>query len=215
MKTLINGKEIELFGRQELSAEFTKVVSDYLAKGFIFNYSEASSGSQGEKMKIDLSNDGGKTVYRIWMTCEYEKIDPERWENVDVISIIVKKYDGKKSTFWFSEGEIISEKKFYKISLYSSDASSVYCQSKEEYFEIRNLRNKRWENHRGTEFDEYNNEKELPEKYFKLVIKCARKLKGWKSVQLKDVKKVYRKIGYGYEIVFNNGKWCSVKVVKK
>lgn len=213
MKTTINGKEIKLYGRNELSVEFTNVVQEYMANGFIFNYSEASSGSQGEVMKTDLSNDGGKTVYRIWMVTDYERIDEERYISVDTLSIIVKKYDGKCSTFWFSDGELISERKLYKVSNRGCRYNAVYCESKDEYMEFQNKRDERWAERKHSNIDRYNDNKELPQKYYKLAINCTKKLKGYKSLQLKDIRKVNR-TRYGYDVFFNGGKICALRLTK-
>ena len=218
MKTTINRKEIKLFGRQELSAEFTKIIQEYLLKGFMINYSEASRGSQGEEMKLDLSNDGGKTVYRIWMDKDYAQMDVEKtWGRIDTMEIIVEKFENayNTSTLWAGKGETVFEKKFYRIDEgYSRNA--VYCENKEDYNLFYAEREQRWENKRGTEFDRYGrNKKELAAKYNQIAIKSVRKMKGWKSALLKDIKRVDRRFGYGYEVIFNNGKSCLIKTAAK
>ena len=214
MKTTINGKEIKLFGRKELSEEFTKIVQDYLAKGFMINYSEASSGSQGEEMKIDLSNDGGKTVYRIWMDKSYESLE-KSWQRIDTMEILVEKFENayNASTLWAGKGETVFEKKFYRIDEGFS-RKAVYCENKEDYDLFNAKRKQRWEDKRGTDLDRYNDYIDLSEKYNRLAIRCVRKIKGWKSAQLKDVTKVQRRIGYGYEIRFNTGKCCVIKTAE-
>ena len=215
MKTTINGKEIKLFGRKELSAEFTKIVQEYLAKGFVINYSEASSGHQGEEMKLDLSNDGGKIVYRVWMDKEYEV--EKTLQRIDTMVIFIEKFEDayNASTLWAGKGETVFEKKFYRIDEgYSKFA--VYCENKEDYNLFYAKREQRWENKRGTELDSYGrNKKELAAKYNQIAIKSVRKMKGWKSALLKDIKRVDRRIGYGYEVIFNNGKSCFIKTVAK
>lgn len=57
--------------------------------------------------------------------------------------------------------------------------------------------------------------KELAAKYNQIAIKSVRKMKGWKSALLKDIKRVDRRIGYGYEVIFNNGKSCVIKTAVK
>ena len=212
MKTTINGKEIKLFGRKELSEEFTKIVQEYLANGYLINYSKASSGSQGEEMKIDLSNDNGKTVYRVWMCEDRESIDEdERWyyDRVSTMNIFIKRYDDCKneSTLWMSKGELVFEKKFYAINDRAYNFK-VFCEKKEDCKSIMQITRERWENHSEHRYID------LSEKYNRLAIRCVRKIKGWKSAQLKDVKKVQRRIGYGYEIRFNTGKCCVIKTAK-
>lgn len=216
MKTTINGKEIKLFGRQELSAEFTKIVQEYLAKGFVINYSEASSGHQGEEMKLDLSNDGGKTVYRVWMDKEREAVNND-WNRIDVMVIFIEKFENayNASTLWAGKGETVFEKKFYRIDEgYSKFA--VYCENKEDYNLFYAKRKQRYEDKSGTELDRYGrNRKELAAKYNQIAIKSVRKMKGWKSALLKDIKRVDRRFGYGYEVIFNNGKSCYIKTAAK
>lgn len=216
MKTTINGKEIKLFGRQELSAEFTKIVQEYLSKGFVINYSEASRGSQGEEMKLDLSNDGGKTVYRVWMDKEREAVNND-WNRIDTMVIFIEKFENayNTSTLWAGKGETVFEKKFYRIDEGYSN-SAVYCENKEDYNLFYAKREQRWEDKRGTEFDRYGrNKKELAAKYNQIAIKSVRKMKGWKSALLKDIKRVDRRFGYGYEVIFNNGKSCYIKTAAK
>ena len=73
MKTTINGREIKLFGRQEISKVFTQKVSEYSVSGFYFNLSENTRGHQGEELAAYLTKDGGKTIYfifcgqRVWL----------------------------------------------------------------------------------------------------------------------------------------------------
>ena len=57
--------------------------------------------------------------------------------------------------------------------------------------------------------------KELAAKYNQIAIKSVRKMKGWKSALLKDIKRVDRRLGYGYEVIFNNGKSCVIKTAAK
>ena len=205
MKTTINGKEIKLFGRQEISTEFTKVVSGYLANGFIFFYSRASGGTQGEELKADLSNDGGKTVYRIWLFTDRESREGKerRWsDSFYVIKIVVKKYNGADGTFWASKGELVSEKTFYQINDGYNNDTAVYCEDKEDGEAIKDKRSNRWHN------SYISDSKELPEKYFRLAMKCVRKKDGWKSQQLKNVTRLF-KTKDGYQIHFNNNRYCN------
>ena len=201
MKTTINGKEIKLFGRQEISEEFTNIVADYLALGYIFFYSRASGGTQGEELKADLSDDGGKTVYRVWLFTDREKSDNEKkWMGLDVIKIVIKKYNNDGRTFWLNEGELILEKTFYQITEHYLE--SIYCEDKKDCEAIEEKRSERWHNSHISDC------KELPEKYFRLALKCIRKKEGWKSQQLKNVTRVF-KIKGGYQIHFNNNRYCN------
>ena len=118
MKTTVNGKDISLM--------FTTIIQDYLNLGFIFNY-ESAGGTQGEDMKADLTKDGGKTVYRVYVNKRYEG-------RGDIcVYIIVEKFTNcnKNNTLWQGKGEKISEKKFWQID--DKRWNNVYVESKEDF----------------------------------------------------------------------------------
>lgn len=215
MKTTINEKEIRLYGRKELSAEFTNVVTGYLQNGFVINYSRAARGSQGEEMKIDLTNDNGKTVYRVWMDTDRESLDKsEKWyRSVGYIRITVERYDDVEDvdTLWFGRGERVYEKRYYEID---ERPRKVYCETKEEYLEISAKQDARWQAQRGSDIDYYCNTKELDEKYKKLALKSVKKIKGYKSTLLLDVTRVDRKFNGGYIVHLKEGKTCYLSLKK-
>lgn len=72
MKTTVNGKEIKVFGRNDISIVFTQKVNEMLGQGFVFCF---QSGTQGEEGKVCLTNDGGKTVYVFYVHKEYESLE--------------------------------------------------------------------------------------------------------------------------------------------
>ena len=188
MKTIINGKEIKLFGRQEIGMVFTQKVNEYLAKGFIFNLAESSRGCQGEEMKACLTNDGGKTVYIIFIESCYGG-----FRGVDTMVIQVRKYEDAKgnSTLWLNRGEEIEKKVFYGVEArrYCRRDEERYVENLEESEMIKSIQDERF----SLRCSMKNNEKELPEKYKKLVLKIIQKKKGLKSRQLKDIVKVTRR----------------------
>ena len=199
MKTTINGKEIELFGNTEISKIFTSVVQGYLSLGFILICGPYSSGTQGEKMKVDLSNDDGKTVYRIWLVSDRESLRDDSWIRIDTLSIVIKKYDGQLSTLWFSRGELVSEEKFYSITNTAFEYTR-YCRSKEDCIMFEEMRKERWHKQcvEGGLV-------ELPAKYYKLVYNVTKKVNGYKSLPFSSITSVKRDEQY-YYISFNNGK---------
>lgn len=203
MKTTIRGKEIELFGNAEISKIYTSVVQGYLSLGFILSYGPYSSGTQGENMKVDLSNDNGKTVYRIWLVSDRESLlSDESWVRIDILSIVVKKYDGQLNTLWFSRGELVSEEKFYSITDGHS-RHTCYCRSKEDSVMFEEMRKERWHNR----YVEGRRIVELPAKYYKLVYKVTKKITGYKSLPLSSITGVSRD-ERNYYVSFSNDKKC-------
>ena len=88
MNTTVNGKEIKVFGRNDISVIFTQKVNEMLAQGYMFYFDR---GTQGEEGKVCLTNDGGKTVYVFYVHTSYETIDEKLW-HVDTILITAEKF---------------------------------------------------------------------------------------------------------------------------
>ena len=178
MKTIINGKEIKLYGDKELSEIFTQKVNEYLAKGFLVWYSHCS-GCQGEEMKVDLSNDNGNTVYRIWMekryTCSILGCN---------ISIFIKKYTNAKNkrTLWKNDGETVFEKSFVGVG--ERCGKNVYCDT-ENCADFENKKRERFESKRISNARNINVSK-------KVLLKCVKAQKGYKTVKEKDIASIIR-----------------------
>ncbi len=212
MKTTINEKEVRLYGRKELSKEFTRIASGYISEGYLINYSAASSGSQGEEMKIDLSNDGGKTVLRVWMDKGSEKVGSEWYQKADVIKITVEKFEDaeNKTTLWYGRGEKVLEKTYYHIA--RRDRDEIYCEEKSEYLQIAEKQEARW---RASRIErEY---VEVSESYKKIALKSVKKIKGYKSTLLVDIEKIFRqknKYSNGFSVKLKNGKSCYLSLKK-
>ena len=211
MKTTINGKEIKLYGKKELSQVFTNLVQSYLNSGFMI-WMSGCSGSQGEKMKIDLSNDNGKTVYRIWMDEEhlYGRDVEEKFHSygVDTMKIFVKKYKitYNNQTLWMSEGEEVESYTYYRID----ERKDIYVFNSDDYIELNGIRILR----RNIYYSMYYSKKErkLSDSSFRAAWNVAKKKKGYKSVSLKDITEVTR-YAKGYTISFSNKPSLSVNIV--
>lgn len=199
MKTTVNGKEIKLLGTAEISLMFTTIIKDYFNLGFIFNYAENSRGTQGEDMKADLTNDGGKTVYRV-----YVNNSREGWGDTCVY-IIVEKFtncDGT-STLWQGKGEKILEKKLWQINDERGD--NVYVESKEDFEAIKQVRRNR--SNERYEIERCETIKELSATANKIGLLLVRKIKGYKGTTLKQITKVEHRVGFGYDVyVCKNGR---------
>lgn len=199
MKTTVNGKEIKLFETADISLMFTTIIQEYINLGFIFNYAESARGTQGEYMKADLTKDGGKTVYRVYVNKRYEG-----WGDTCVY-IIVEKFTNcnKNNTLWQGKGEKISEKKLWQID--DKRWNNVYVESKEDFEAIkqvqRNRRNERYEIERCRVI------KELPATANKIGLLLVRKIKGYRGTTLKQIIKVEHRAGFGYDVyVCKNGR---------
>ena len=184
MKTTINGREIKLFGRQEIAMVFTQKVNEYLSQGFYFNLAESSRGHQGEELSAYLTKDGGKTVYLIFADKEYGNYD-----DADKIVLYVKKYENAEGrTCWMKEGEEVWKKTFYQLENHHRYCQEVYVESYDEYKAIKSIQDKRCDQRYNLPY-----EKELPASAKRIAVDILRKKKGYKTILVKDVTKVARR----------------------
>lgn len=199
MKTTVNGKEIKLFNENDIAELYTKYVMSYLDVGYNFYF---YSGTQGEDVKTCLTKDGGKTVYILFVDSEYNHFN-------EIKTIWIKRYENVvpgRTTLWLNEGEEVFKKEFYVIS--EKRYGKVYVDNKEDFETLNNIYSERL----SMRYDLENIEKfvELSESCYKTALKVIRNKKGYKSVQLKDIRKIQKRIsikyGNGYEFFFNNGK---------
>lgn len=190
MKTTVNGKEIKLFGCNEISKVFTDKVNEYLMNGFIFYVGEEGRGHQGEEFKVCLTNDNGKTVYVIFLDkCFNGRSLPNTME------LFVKKYERTGRIFWLNEGEEICKKVFYEIS---SRRNNVYVENEEDSKAITKISDERFHAKCTNE----NQLKKLPVTANKVAFQILKKMKGYKSVPLKNIEYVVHEIGKGYAVKF-------------
>lgn len=213
MKTFVGGKEIKLYGKREISQVFTNIVQSYLNDGFII-WMSGCSGSQGEEMKVDLSKDNGKTIYRVWMDKGnlYGSDIREKYNTyrIDTIEIFVKKYDIKydNQTLWMKEGEKVESYTYYLID----ERKGVYVFDLDNFAELIGIQNIRRDIYYSTYYSK--KERKLPNSSFKAAFKVARKEKGYKSILLKDITEVTRNNQGYYTISFSNRHSLSVKIAK-
>lgn len=203
MKTIVNGKEIKLFNNNEISKIYTEKVKEFLNEGYSFYF---YSGSQGEEVKTCLTNDGGKTVFILFVDSRYKSLEK-------IESIYIKKYEDVYTgqTLWLNKGETVFQKDFYCVSEKRSD--DIFVENEDDFETLNKIayerRNNRYESIK------IKNNIELSETCYKTALKIIRKHKGYKSVQLKDIKKITHRIGYGYEFDLGNYKKnFSIRLVK-
>lgn len=205
MKTVIGGIEVKLLGKKELSEKLTEMVQYFLDKGYIFTY--VDGGSQGEKTKVDLSNDGGKTVVRIWMDEDYEYI--EKYRGVYVMRIFAKKYEnvGTHTTLWMDKGELIFKSDFYCID----DDRKIYTESILGLKNVLELRKNRW----SGPFHSYNySGRKVSHNCFKAALPLINKQKGYKTVRLSDIAGIIKFDTY-YRFDFHGRKSSLVVETRK
>lgn len=185
MKTTINGKEIKLFTNQDIATVLTSKVNEFLSKGFVFYIGEGSRGSQGEETKVCMTNDGGKTVYLIYIIKKYACMNP-------TMSIFVKRYHeaNERRTFWLNEGEEVYMKTFFQITDYKKE---LYVENPVECKAIKDKQYKRRSHYYNVQ--DAKKETVLSENCKKIALKMLRQRKGYKSTQLKDIQKVVRRSG--------------------
>jgi hypothetical protein len=195
MKTTVNGKEIKLVTRNDISNIVSQKVAEMLTQGFNFCF---YSGSQGEEGKVCLTPDEGKTVYIFWIHKEWEKVSDDGWEMADVMYITGKKYSDvyKNQTLWFSEGELFFEKKWFKLD----SKEERYVENLEDWKILDNIHSDR--RHLHYEMSDRRNTVKLPAKLHKIALKVIKNKKGYKSVSLKDIESVTRRLGGHYTFNF-------------
>lgn len=182
MKTTINGKEIKLYDDNDINAIYTNLVSEYISKGFVINF-RIVRGSQGEESKIDLTNDNGKTIYRIWILTEYFDVSDRK------LMIVIEKFSNCEAsdTLWFGRGEKIFERIFYFITRRRS--RNIYVKSKDNFEIIREIQKSR----EDLEYKESCRLIELSDSCKKIALKIIRKKKGYKTVKIDDLNSVSRR----------------------
>ena len=191
MNTMVNGKEIKVFGRNDISVVFTQKVNEMLNQGFVFWFER---GTQGEEGKVCLTNDGGKTVYVFYVHKEYESLNGS-WSRGRVIYItgekFIKKYPDE--TLWLEKGEKLYEVKWFCID----EEKDVYVETIEEFKEIKKIsdvrRNLHWEM-----INKRNEGIEVNENAYKIAVSILNKRNGYKSLKVRHITKIMKRDGKYY-----------------
>lgn len=177
----------------EINKRFTEIVNKYLNDGYYFNTS-TMSGHQGEIVKADLTN--GKDIIRIFIESHYNqefKIYGDRCTS-DTINIVVGRYTDTNcvtpndipnnlNTIWNNSLEIIKEEVFYAIGRYSN-----WYGTADEAYKRHNIAFDRWRNNVESNCVDYTDN----DKAKSIVLKYLKKKKGFKSVKLSDITRIYR-----------------------
>ena len=196
MKTTVNGKEIKVFGRNDISVIFTQKVNEMLGQGYMFYF---DSGTQEEEGKVCLTNDGGKTVYVFYVHTENETIDETSWLRAYTILITAEKFTLKYvgETLWLGKGEKFFEAKWYCIN-HRRSGKDVYVEKVEEFKMIKKIQSER----RHVRNEMRNNKITLSEKCYKIAVSILNKRSGYKSVKVRHITKVERRNDNGKYYVY-------------
>ena len=191
MNTMVNGKEIKVFGRNDILVVFTQKVNEMLNQGFVFWFER---GTQGEEGKVCLTNDGGKTVYIFYVHKEYESLD-DSWSRDRVIYItgekFIKKYPNE--TLWLGKGEKLYEVKWFCID----EEKDVYVETIEEFKEIKKISDVRRNLHWGM-INKRNEGIEVNENAYKIAVSILNKRNGYKSLKVRHITKIMKRDGKYY-----------------
>lgn len=192
MKTTVNGKEVKVYSKNDIGTVFTEAVNKLVAQGFVFNFARSSRGSQGQELNANLTNDGGNTVYIVYI--ERERVGT--WG--DGLALKVEKFENAKGqdTLWLGKGELVETKMFYCIAGRVYDDRSVFVDNEEDYTAIDNITSERRKNYH--EMKKIKDEVELPQTCVKYAHKILSKVAGYKLVRAKDYVKVTKIYGIGY-----------------
>ena len=190
---------MKIYKTKDINEFFTKVVNNYLAKGYVFNLN-TMSGSQGEIAKVDLTN--GEHIYRINIDKEHD------FENcIDTIKITVKEYETNEKriddswiTLWNNKGLLIECINFYEIDRYGyADAYTMDIEF------IRECKEKRKTRINSSKRREIKVDKK------KVCKNIVNDHKGYKSVRPSEIRGVFRNENIGYKIEF----WAKNSIIIK
>lgn len=187
--------------RADIDKAFTEVIAKYITNGYVA-HTATMGGTQGEIGKIDVTNNGGNTIYRIVMGKEYNvKLDEEtKYEHYRAIIIEVRKYvrgvDFNHNTLWNDKGTLVENYVWYEVR-----DDKVYTTDKEFVREAdakRDARWRRWEE-RIDGVDRIFTNATITDKLMTYI----NNRKGFKAVKKRDINAVWRRDNR-YYIDFKN-----------
>lgn len=168
------------FTTVEINDLYNSVVSNYLSSGYkLFPLASMSEGKfSGEVSHIDLYNKNDKdTFIRVWMLLGSERFNDRRFCGVDTLKIEARRFAIKdRNTRWPDTGELVSSFKFYQIKY-----NAIYTDSKEELYEIDELRNKRYDNRYPSDY-----------------LKCLNKTVSVSNIPAKVIDGIMRRVNANY-----------------
>lgn len=186
----------KFYSKSDISRCYTGLIQGLMLDGNIASFT--SSGTQGEEMKADFTKDG-KRVFRTIIRRDIEILDTDWCERVDTLIVELLRYDNADQlhTLWNNQGKIVYQKVFYQIN---RGEGRIFTCDKNDIINITKLREKRYKNRRATIYGFCG--VELPLTLAKPAIKLIRKRRGYKTVKVSDINRIFRETK-GYMIYIN------------
>lgn len=169
---------------KDLNAIYTNIVTNLLSKGYTLNPSTMEYTSS---TVLDfVSNKEPDKVIRLWKLSSSERINSKY---VDCINFELRKYNADCYKFYTSDGEWISNKKFYSIS------KKCYVTSVDEFKEVEAIRNTRLLNKKLLETqcktDKSIDVKKVSSSFKTAIMNRITKVKGMKRAKFNVVKCIH------------------------
>lgn len=187
----------EIITYNDIMAQYTAKVKEYLLAGYVFQGTDAFRGHQGENTKVALTNDNNETVICIYINrISSSGTQKENYiDSYNGIVIAVEKFNRNNSHFgWLGDGEMICEKKFYTIS--ERRNTKIFVDNMDTYMKIKRLQHDRYK-WKYINRKCYQTELRLNHN---LILSLARRVFGYKSIGKKDIKKFIKRVNF-----YNNG----------
>ena len=194
--------ENRIFKRVDIDRAFTEVINKYFVNGYVA-HTATMGGTQGEVGKIDVTNDGGKTVYRIMLYKDYAKKlnDDDKYGHERAMIVEVRKYvrgvDFHHDTIWNDRGEGIEYYEWYEV-----DDEKVFTNNRNF---LREIKAKRFGRYRRwyRDFNDIANRALNNATITDKLMTYINNTKGFKAVKKRDIKNVWRD-GKRYFVEFKN-----------
>ena len=177
---------------KDIEVEYTRIVRMY-ADNYKINVT-SMGGTQGEMAKVDFN--GGDVAFRVVIDRDHTSY--AKYNEVETIVIAVYRFNNRRnnSTLWYKDGTVIYERKFYRLDKYGRDDAWT-----EDFNFVVEQLNKGW--NRVCSADVTYRTITNP-KTIKVIIKMIKKTKGYKSITVKDIDKVYTEPGKYYRVYFKD-----------
>ena len=176
--TTVNGRMIKVFKLSDIKSLLSKKVKELLDDGYVFNIKTMRGIQSNEQCgHMDLSNDGGKSIIRVFLQSE-----------INGLSLITEEFSDLKEdaeTLWNGRGKTISRDDFFSIGkdyIWRMKDSMPFISDEQAYKDIKSIRKERFDAR-----DFYNPIYLEPKKEFLSVI---HKQNGCKTVKLSDISSI-------------------------
>lgn len=173
--------------KNDLAKMLTKKVNEYLTSDY---YYALSNGTQGETLKVDITN--GKETIRFRLSSFYES-----WNSG--LDLVVEKFNkANGNTLWNGKGEILESKRFYCVSNGMYDMNAWFVSDKNEFDKIKNIQNSRFN------CIQYMDNRIVNDKYKKIAIKFINRQPRCKTKKYSDITYISKR-DHRYLVHLNNG----------